>query len=40
MATPTTTMVQCTACGTEFDSADAAQMQAHQGHPLVKIEQG
>jgi hypothetical protein len=40
MAGPTTTTVQCQECGTQFDATNTAEVQNHQGHTLVKIEQG
>jgi hypothetical protein len=39
MADQTSTMVRCTTCGTQFDSADSSESQNHQGHPLEHIEQ-
>jgi hypothetical protein len=40
MATEKAAMVRCTTCGTEFSTADAEAVQAHQGHPTEHIEQG
>jgi hypothetical protein len=33
-------MVRCTTCGTVFSTADASQLQAHEGHSLEHIQQG
>jgi hypothetical protein len=33
-------MIRCTTCGTEFSSADAAQVATHAGHSLEHIQQG
>ncbi|MGB7123739.1 MAG: hypothetical protein WBE40_02660 [Thermoplasmata archaeon] len=39
MANASTDTVRCTTCGTEFPATNSVEMQKHQGHPLVHIEQ-
>jgi hypothetical protein len=39
MAGETPSKMQCSTCGTTFDANDTVEMQNHQGHPLVHIEQ-
>ncbi|MFZ1022701.1 MAG: hypothetical protein WAN87_01020 [Thermoplasmata archaeon] len=39
MTPPTPTTIRCTACGTEFSSTDAEEVQNHEGHPQELVQQ-